>query len=225
MELKKNPEVDLTKKSGLFLNIGFVISLLLVIVAFEWKSYDDGEIMDLGSVNDDFEELAEIPLTEQPPPPPPKIQQPEIIEIPDEEEIEEEIELDLDVEITEDTEIEEVIFEEPEEEEDVEQIFEIVESPATFPGGVQAFYQYVQKNMKYPAQARRMGVEGRVFVRFVVGKDGSITDVEVMRGIGAGCDEEAVRVLKNSPKWNPPKQRGRPVKQRMVLPITFKLNN
>ena len=78
--------------------------------------------------------------------------------------------------------------------------------------------------MKYPSQAQRMGLEGKVFIEFVVGRDGSIADVKVLRGIGAGCDEEAIRVLKKSPNWSPGKQRGRPVRQRMVLPITFKLN-
>jgi protein TonB len=223
MEAKKNPKADLTKKSGLFLNIGFVVSLLLVIAAFEWRSYEKSDLLDLGQVNDDFEEMTEVPLTQQPPPPPPKIQQPEIIEVPDEEEIEEEIEVDLDVEITEDTEIEEIVFEEPIEEEETDEIFQIVENPASFKGGIGAFYQYVQKNMKYPSQAQRMGLEGKVFVEFVVGKEGKITDVKVLRGIGAGCDEEAIRVLKNSPAWSPGKQRGRAVRQRMVLPITFKL--
>ncbi len=224
MELKKNPKVDLTKKTGLFLNIGFVISLLLVIAAFEWRSGDGGDLLNLGQINDDFEEMTEIPLTQQPPPPPPKIKLPEIIEVPDDEEIEEEIEVDLDVEITEDTEIAEIVFEEPVEEEDIDKIFQIVENPATFRGGIGAFYKYVQKNMRYPSQAQRMGLEGKVFVEFVVGRDGRITDVKVLRGIGAGCDQEAIKVIKNSPAWTPGKQRGRPVRQRMVLPITFKLN-
>lgn len=224
MEIKKAPEADLTKKTGLFLNIGLVVSLLLVIFAFEFKSYDEGDLMDLGQINDDFEEMTEIPPTEQPPPPPPKIQQPEIIEVPDEEEIEEEIEVDLDVEITEETVIEEVVFEEPVEEEVTDEIFTIVEQQPGFKGGISAFYEYVGKKMKYPSQARRMGIEGKVFVQFVVGKDGSISDVKIMRGIGAGCDEEAMRVIKNSPAWTPGKQRGKPVKVRMVLPITFKLS-
>ena len=224
MEAKKSPEADLTKKSGLFLNIGLAISIGLVLLAFEWKSYDKGSLMELAAVNDDFEEMTEIPPTNQPPPPPPKIQQPEIIEVPDEEEIEEEIEVDLDVEITEETEIEEAVFEEPEEEEVADEVFTIVEQQPGFPGGMGAFYQYVQKKMKYPSQARRMGIEGKVFVQFVVGKDGTITEVKVIRGIGAGCDEEAIRVLQNSPKWAPGKQRGKPVKVRIVLPITFQLS-
>ena len=78
--------------------------------------------------------------------------------------------------------------------------------------------------MKYPNQARRMGIEGRVFVQFVVDKDGQLTEIKAVKGIGAGCDEEAVRVLKSAPKWKPGKQRGRPVKVRMILPITFKLS-
>lgn len=224
MEVKKSEKADLARKSGLFLNIGLVISIGLVLLAFEWKSRNDNNLMELAAVNDDFEEMTEIPPTEQPPPPPPKIQQPEIIEVPDEEEIEEEIQVDLDIEITEETTIEEAIFDEPEEEEVADEVFTIVEQQPGFPGGMGAFYQFVQKKMKYPSQARRMGIEGKVFVQFVVGKDGSINEVKVIRGIGAGCDEEAIRVIENSPKWAPGKQRGKPVKVRMVLPITFKLS-
>jgi len=223
MEVKKTPKADLNKKSGLFLNIGLVLSLLIVISAFEWRFYDDGDLVNLGQVRDDFEDMLEIPPTEQPPPPPPKIQQPEIIEVPDEEEIEEEIEVDLDVEITEDTAIEDIILEEAPEEEDVDQIFTIVEQQAEFKGGMKKFYEYVGKKMKYPSQARRMGIEGKVFVQFVVERDGSITDVQAIRGIGAGCDEEAMKVIRESPKWNPGKQRGRAVRVRMVIPITFML--
>lgn len=224
MELKKNPKADLTKTTGLFLNVGLVISLLIVISAFEYKFYDDGSLVDLGNVQDDFEDMLEIPPTEQPPPPPPKIQQPEIIEVPDEEEIEEEIEVDLDVEITEETVIEEIIIEEAPEEEVADDIFTIVEDQPEFPGGMAAFYSYVQKNMKYPTTARRMGIEGRVYVSFVVDQSGNIGQVELTRGIGAGCDEEAMRVIKESPKWKAGKQRGQAVRVRMVLPITFKLN-
>lgn len=223
MEPKKNPDIDLSKKGGLFFNIGLAASLLIVITAFEWRFYDEGNLVDLGQVEDNFEDLMEIPPTEQPPPPPPKVQLPQIIEVPDEEEIEEEIEVELDVEITEETVIEEIVFEEAPEEEVAEEIFTIVEDQPAPQGGMGAFYQYVAKKLKYPNQARRMGIEGKVFVQFVVDKDGTITDVQAVKGIGAGCDEEAVRVISSSPKWKPGKQRGRPVKVRMILPITFKL--
>ena len=116
------------------------------------------------------------------------------------------------------------MFEEAPEEE-VDEVFTIVEDQPAFPGGNAAFYKFVASNMTYPAQARRMGIEGRVFVQFVVDKDGSVTEVKAVKGIGAGCDREAERVLNSSPKWTPGKQRGRSVKVRMVLPIIFKLNN
>ncbi|MFT4833531.1 MAG: protein TonB [Marinoscillum sp.] len=225
MELKKNPNSDLERKSGLLMNIGFTVSLLLVILAFEWRTYDDSGLLDLGQVTDDFEDIMEIPPTEQPPPPPPKIQLPEIIEVPDEEEIEDEIEVELDVEVTENMIIEDIIFEEVVEDESVEEVFTIVEDQPEFPGGIYAFYKYVGDNMDYPSQARRMGIEGRVYVQFVVDKDGTVIEVKAVKGIGAGCDEEAERVLRQSPKFKPGKQRGRAVKVRMVLPIIFKLSN
>lgn len=225
MELKKNPKADLSKKSGLLLNIGFTVSLLLCIAAFEWRTYDESSLVDLGQVQDDFEDILDIPVTNQPPPPPPKIQLPEVVEVDDDIEIEEEIEVELDVEVTEKTVIEDIVFSDaPPAEEVVEEVFTIVEDQPEFPGGMAAFYKFIGDNMQYPSQARRMGIEGRVYVQFVVDKDGTVTDVTAVKGIGAGCDEEAVRVLKTAPKFKPGKQRGRPVKVRMVLPIIFKLS-
>ncbi len=224
MELKKNPKADVNKQSTLFLNIGLVISLGLTFAAFEYKSYDDGPAMDLGQVEDNMEEIMEIPPTEQPPPPPPKVQLPEIVEIPDEEEIEEEIDIDLDLDMSEDTEIANIIFDDDPGEEEVDQIFTIVEQQAEPKGGIQAFYDFVQKNLEYPRQASRMGIEGVVYVQFVIEKDGSLTDVKAVKGIGGGTDEEAVRVVKSAPQWNPGKQRGRAVRSQRVIPIRFTLN-
>jgi protein TonB len=223
MEPKKSEKADLTKKSWLFFNIGLVITLLIVVSAFEYSGRDNTDAKDLAQNNNMIEEIMEVPPTEQPPPPPPKIQQPQIIEVPDEEEIEEEIKVEFDVEVTEDTKVEEIVIAPVEEKEDVDQIFLVVEETATPKGGMSAFYKYVGDKMKYPAQARRMGIEGKVFVEFVINRDGSITDVKAIKGIGAGCDEEAVRVVQSAPPWNPGKQRGKPVRQRYVVPITFKL--
>jgi periplasmic protein TonB len=224
MEPKKTDKADLTKKSFLFFTIGLVTSLLLAIMAFSYRVYDDTSVKDLGDKNAVEEEILEVPPTEQLPPPPPKIQQPQIIEVPDEKEIEEEIEINMDTEVTEETKVEEIkIAPVEEEKEDPNQVFLVVEETAAPLGGMPAFYEYVGKKLKYPAQARRMGVEGKVFVEFVIEKDGSITDVKAIKGIGAGCDEEAVRVLQAAPKWKPGKQRGKPVRQRMVLPIAFRL--
>ncbi len=224
MELKKNPNADLTRKTGLFFSIGLLVTMSLVLAAFEWKQYE-AKIEDLVKRNADvFEETIEVPPTDIPPPPPPQVQAPVIVEVPDEEEIEEEIQVNLDIEVSQDTKVEEVIVkpvEEPKEE--VDEIFTIVEESAAPKGGMAAFYKYVSDKMKYPPQARRMGIDGKVFVEFVINKDGSISDVKAVKGIGAGCDEEAVRVVQSAPSWSPGKQRGKPVKQRMVLPITFKL--
>ena len=153
-------------------------------------------------------------------------QSPTIIEVKDEEIIEE-IQVNLDIEMTEDTRIEEVVYDkeasEPMPEENVDEIFTIVEEQPSPVGGMKAFYDYVFDNLNYPPRAARMGIEGRVFVEFIVERDGSLTDVKVAKGIGGGCDEEAVRVISEAPKWNPGKQRGRAVRVRMIMPIVFKL--
>jgi periplasmic protein TonB len=225
MEAKKTPKADLTRKSGMFLNLGLAVAVGITLAAFEYKSGDDGALKDLGQVSDNFEEILDIPVTEQPPPPPPPpIEQPVIKEIPDEVKIEDKIEVNFDVDVKETTVIKEVVIADvPVPVEKVDEIFDVVETQPSPPGGMSAWNKYLSDNLKYPTQARRMGVEGSVIVVFVVNTDGSIQDVEVLRGIGGGCDEEAVRVVKGAPKWEPGKQRGRPVRTRMRLPIRFKL--
>ncbi|WP_026956729.1 energy transducer TonB [Algoriphagus vanfongensis] len=225
MEAKKTPSADLTKKTGMFLNLGLAVAVGVTLAAFEWKSFDDGALKDLGMTDDNFEELLDIPITEQPPPPPPPpVEQPIIQEIPDEVEIEEKIEVNFDVDVKEETVIKEVVIAEAPVEEKADQIFDVVENQPEPPGGMSGWNQYLSKNLKYPTQARRMGIEGTVIVVFVINTDGSIQDVEVLRGIGGGCDEEAVKVVQEAPNWTPGKQRGRPVRTRMRLPIRFKLS-
>lgn len=223
MEAKKTEKADLTNKTALFFSIGLLITMGITLSAFNWKNYDES-LLDLqGKSTNFFEEMMEVPPTEQPPPPAPIIQQPQIIEVPDEEEIKEDLNLKFDVEVTEETKVEAIIVAPIEEKEDVDQIFSVVEESAEPKGGMPAFYKYVGDKIKYPAQARRMGVEGRVFVEFVVNRDGSIVDVRSIKGIGAGCDEEAVRIVQSAPAWKPGKQRGKAVRQKMVIPIIFKL--
>ena len=227
MILKKNPALDYNHLRPLFLSIGLATSMLMVTTVFEWKTYESADLVQLtAAMNDQYEDVLEIPPTNQPPPPPPKIIQPEIVAVADDIEIDD-LEISLDIEIKESTVIESrnfsTKFEEPEEEE-VDEIFVIVENFPEPEGGMVAFYQYIQENMVYPNRARNMSVEGKVFVEFIVFPDGSIQDVKTIKGIGAGCDEEALRVVKESPiEWTPGKQRGVPVKVKMVLPITFKL--
>ncbi len=212
------------KYKNLITWFSFSLSIFAIILVFEWKSFDEGSQVQLSSLAVDFEELIDVPITQQPPPPQPAIQQPMIIEVPDDEEIEEDIKIDLDINMNEEDVIEEIILLPALEEEVAETIWQIVQEMPSPVGGLEAFYAYLNKNLKYPSQASRMNIQGRVFMAFVVEKDGSLTDVKVMKGIGAGCDEESIRVLENAPKWNPGKQRGVPVRVRYSFPIAFRLN-
>lgn len=223
-DTKKSAKADLESKKTMFIEIGLVIALAAVLFAFEWKSYEKIELSLASRVVDDTpEEMIEITQHEKPPPPPAPPQQTTIIEIvEDDMEIEDDIEID--VEADQETEVEEYIPVEEEEEEEEAQIFTVVESMPDFPGGDEARIKYLNENIKYPQMARESGIQGRVFVTFVVEKDGSVTDVRVLRGIGGGCDEEAIRVIKNMPKWDPGKQRGKPVRVQFNMPILFKLN-
>jgi protein TonB len=222
MELKKNPEVDVNKKSSMYFMIGAVVALSVLLLSFEWKVYDTS-LQELSKLVVDLEEEEIIPITQQevlpPPPPPPPATIIEIVE--DDEEIEEELEIE-DSESDED-EVIEIVAVEEEEEAAEEEIFTIVETNPSFPGGEGKMYEYLGSNMKYPPIARDNNIQGRVYVSFVVEKNGKITDVRVLRGIGGGCDEEAIRVVKSMPGWSPGKQRGKAVRVRFNLPIVFKL--
>ncbi|MCK5103783.1 MAG: energy transducer TonB [Cyclobacteriaceae bacterium] len=226
MEPNKYHHSKSSQYSGLFFNIGLVIALGLVLVAFEWKFVEQKSTVNLESTNAPFMELVEdIPVTEQPLPHPPQIQLPQVIEVPDEEEIEVELEINLDVEMTEETVLDEVIFAEAPEEETAEEIFSIVKKIPSFPGGLSHFHKYVSKNLEYPTKARIEGVEGKVTLLFIVGANGEISQVEVLQGIGFGCDEEAIRVMQSSPNWIPGEQRGRKVKVRLVVSLMFDLSS
>ncbi|MDD4630674.1 MAG: energy transducer TonB [Proteiniphilum sp.] len=106
-----------------------------------------------------------------------------------------------------------------------EKIFEVVEQPASFPGGDAALMSWLNENIKYPVIAQENGIQGRVIIQFVVGRDGTIDDINVVRGVDPSLDKEAVRLVNNMPKWIPGKQGGTAVKVRFTLPIVFKLQN
>lgn len=227
LEPKKYARADLENVKPLLLSISLTLTMLLTVLAFEWRTLDKAEVKKMARSSNSFEEITEIPQTEILPPPPPVLQQPRIVEVPNEEEIKEDVKVEFDIDVTDKTVIQEITvlelpkIEEPEEEAD--KIFLVVEQSATPKGGMEAFYKFISNTIRYPAQARRMGIEGKVFVEFVVDRDGTLTQFTVVKGIGAGCDEEAIRVLKSAPPWNPGKQRGKPVRQRMVIPIFFRL--
>lgn len=222
MELKKTESADLDKKRGFFLLFSYVVVLGLIIMAFQWESNPDN-VANLGVLETKFEESIEIPQTKQelPPPPPPQVQQTKIVEVANDEIIQE-TKVDFNAEITEETQVAPQEIKEEAPVEEVVEIFLVVEEPQSFPGGQTGLAKFLQQNIRYPEMAKQAGIDGRVFVQFVVNEKGNIDNVEVLKGIGGGCDEEAVRVVKLM-KWNPGKQRGKPVKVRMSLPIKFTL--
>jgi len=166
--------------------------------------------------------MPEIPNTIQSPPPPPK-QVPKFIIKSDEEPLKK-IELTIDVDLDPGTPLPVIELTEPPIIDDPAEIKEFVEKQASFEGGMDAWSGYLKKNLTYPSPARRIGIQGTVIIRFVVNTDGSIQDVEVLRGIGGGCDEIAKNVILNSPSWNPGISKDRPVRSRMTMPIRFRLN-
>lgn len=223
MEHKKNPKSDLRKWSGTLFNLGLAISLGAILVAFEWKAKDKSIIKDLGSIQDDWIDL-EIPITIHTPPPPPPPIPIEIVIKPDEIVIDKIKDLNIDLNTTENIEIPQVEISSAPIVESIDKIEDFVDVQATFKGGMEAWYTYLNKNLKYPSQAKRIGIEGMVIVRFVVNTDGSIQDIELVRSIGGGCDEMAKQVIENSPNWVPGKMSGRAVRSRMTMPIRFRLN-
>ena len=225
MQIKKERQAIDAERKPLFFFIGLSLSLFMIIIAFNWKTYDDTGLVDLGTVNSEFDEVLEMPISNQPPPPPPK-QNLEVFELKEVEDevLIEDMDLNLDMEMTEDMAVEDVIYEDivmEVEEEKVEEIFQVVETWPEPEGGMASFYQYVADEMIYPEAARRLNISGMVFVQFVVEKDGKITDVKVVKGIGAGCDEEAIRVVSSAPAWKPGKQRGMAVRVYRTVPIRF----
>ncbi len=221
MESKKNPEANLELMVGPLIIAGVVFALAVVLVAFEWKDIEDGG-GEVAQVQLDIleEEIIEVTIPQEvkPPPPPQQVNVIEIVE--DEEDVEEELEIE-DMDVEEETVVE--VIEEEEEEVVEEQIFTIVEKMPTFPGGEKELFKYLGKSIKYPAMAKDAGISGVVYVTFVIDKSGAVKDAKVLRGIGGGCDEEALRVVKKMPKWSPGKQRGKAVKVQYNLPIRFTL--
>jgi len=224
MEAKKTAKADLENKKRIFMQIGLVVALMAVWMAFEWKQYER-TVFDLGDLDIEIIEEEDIPITRQetPPPPPPPEQSMELIIVDDDVEIDEEF--TIDTEATVFTEVQEFVPIFVEEEEVAEEtIFTIVEDDPEFPGGQAALMQYLQSSLRYPTMAREAGIQGTVFVTFVVERDGSITDVRILRGVGGGLDEEAVRVVRNMPRWKAGRQRGQAVRVQFNLPIRFVLN-
>jgi protein TonB len=223
MELKKSPKASLEDKKMLFVMMGLVMVLSLLYIGFEWT---ESEVKIYDSIDTEMlaEEEIEIQQTQQelpPPPPPPVPDVVEVINIVEDDVIVESVDIN-----TEDDKNKEVVIAAPvaapvEEEDNV--VFQVVETMPAFPGGDQALFKFLGENVKYPVIAQENGIQGRVICQFVVNRDGSIVDVEVVRPVDPSLDKEAIRVIKSMPNWSPGKQRGKSVRVKYTLPVNFKL--
>ena len=229
MKPKKTERADLEKRRGLYLEIGLVVILVAALVAFNVKNYDSEQIeVTVRTAEDEVDEMILQTQEETPPPPPepevPEVSTTELNVIENDAESENELSTDMFEKLEKQDNIEIVQVEVQEEEEEKEdEIFQVVEQDPEFPGGIEALYKFIQSNLKYPQLAKENNIEGRVFVQFVVEKDGSVSNVKAARDIGGGCGNEAVRVVKSMPKWAPGKQRGKAVRAAYTLPVVFKL--
>jgi protein TonB len=229
MELKKTPKADLENKKNVYFMIGLVFSLGIMLVAFEWTAKPE-KADSLGSVGAIKVEDEIIPITREqeikppPPPPPPKVI--EVLNI-----VDDDVKIDDELRI-EDSEADDktlinvapvISAPKAEEEEESAQVFFIVEDMPEFPGGEMALRAYIANAIKYPVIAQENGIQGKVYVTFVVGRDGKVTNATIARGVDPSIDKEALRVVNSLPTWKPGKQRGKPVNVSYTVPINFVL--
>jgi len=226
MEPKKSPKVDLEKKRSIFLELGLLIVISGVLIAFEWTTKPATDKMSFQREGQEMEEEI-IPITEQKepepePPKPPKVTE-EIEIVQDDIELEDEFILE-DMEADQETAMD-MTFDMGEEEEAEEEVFVIVEDMPRFKGKSQdAFRQWIAQNLEYPQVAADNNISGTVIVQFAINSKGEVVDVRVVRGVHPALDKEAKRVIESSPKWSPGKQRGKAVKVQFTFPINFVLN-
>lgn len=227
MEIKKTSKANLEKDISLNYLMGLVIALAILFVGFQWGEKEIEVTLDSGIAAIIEEEDIEATQQDDPPPPAPepeKIVAPDIIDI-----VDDNIEVDTFDFDTEDdagtaqvavyvAPVEVVADDEPE-----DFIFMTVEKQPEFPGGELALFKWLNDNLVYPPIAAESGIAGRVMCQFVVNADGSVVDVEIVRGRDPYLDKEALRVLNKLPKFKPGEQRGKPVRVRFSLPVTFKL--
>ena len=229
MEIKKSESANLENKKLTWVFVGLIVVLAAHFVAFEWTQYEKEESGEILAAADIVLEEEVIPITmpekKTVPPPPQAVTQAEVLNIvEDDADIEETTIVSAEdqaefVEIQDDVPI---VVEEPEEE---EQIFQVVENQPEFPGGMAELMKFLQKNIKYPTICQEQGIQGRVIVQFVVNTDGSIVDAQVIKPVNPYLDKEALRVVGTMPKWKPGEQRGKKVRVRFTLPVTFRLSN
>ena len=227
MEIKKNPKVDVQNKRVLLLEIGLALSLLFVIGAFLYtpREYKIEQVEMVAAVVE--EEITEITRQDQKPPEPPK--RTEITVITDILNIvtnDEKITTDVDfAEFAEDVEIIQQVAVEEENIEDDQPFVKVEQMPSFMGGDLMTFRNWVQSKVRFPQIAQENGISGRVLLMFVIERDGSLTNIQVLQTPDSSLSDEAIRVLKTSPKWTPGKQRNQSVRVKYTLPIDFRIQN
>jgi len=222
MKQKKAPRANLEKGRSLFFQIGLIVSLSLILIAFEWTSSVNG-INPYIQATSSIEEMMVIPVIRPEPPkpvvPPPPVEEIEIL--PDDSKIEEIINIKA-LEIKEEQNVAFEVFEEPLEEVFDEPPLYIVQEMPKFMGGNQAeFVRWIADNMIYPEEAIRNFIDGRIFLSFVVEKNGTVSNVTILRGVHPLLDNEAIRVVSSSPAWTPGRQFDKVVRVQFTIPINF----
>ena len=229
MEVKKTEKANLENKKLLFLEIGLIVALAAVFVAFEWQT-EEQQIIELEDTTQVIEvEEVIATQTETPPPPPSAPKMPVLsdqIDIVDDEIVVDD-NLFLNLEDDANMGVEIMDYVESVEEEVIEEEaipFQLVEEKPSFMGGdANEFSKWVNQRLVYPEIAKENGVQGRVTLQFTVESDGRVTNVKVLRGVDSSLDQEAVRVVSSSPRWTPGKQRDRAVRVTYTFPVIFQL--
>ena len=228
-EVKKTPKANLERHRGTYILMGMVLGVSILFFAFEWstetRKLDENVIVQDVLAEEEIEITRREP-TPPPPPPPPEPAAPEEIVV-----VEEKVDTRMEIKTEDDqTQRQTEVYippppPKPKQEEVTEEIFVVVEEQPEFPGGQAAMMKFLSDNIRYPVIAQENGIQGRVICNFVVERDGSITDVQVVRGQDPSLDREAIRVIQQMPRWKPGKQRGSAVRVRFTLPVVFRLQN
>ncbi len=224
MEAKKSPKAELETKKAYFTHIGLIISLTMMLIIFGWKTYDLKQIEIPTPPPSTETGIIDIPTIPKKLPPPPMPTTTLLNPVDNKQENVQDVKVD--VGITPDTRIDIIVTPPPppEEKQVIEEIIIVPDVAPCFPGGMENMYKFLAENLKYPSIAREANITGKVHISFVVEKDGRITDVRVLRGIGGGCDEEAARVISSMPRWTPGWHKGIPVRSLFNMPVKFVLN-
>jgi periplasmic protein TonB len=225
MESKKTNRANLENKRGIFLRIGFIIALAVCLLAFEWHTSEKKVVINYGSHGEYINEILPINTVQNRPVPPPPAQRAiytiNIVDGPDE--IDNDCpRLDAGAESNPINPSSLLLPDEPTDPKE-DSIFRVVQNAPEFPGGLTAMYAYIRNNIVYPKMAREVNIQGTVFLSFVVEKDGSLSDIQIIRSPDQLLSDEAARVVASMPYWMPGKQRGRPVRVSFSLPIKFTL--